>query len=249
MLENERQEEILAVIKQKKYIKPKELSEALFVSLSTIRRDLIHLEKLGLIHKHHGQVSLFENNEPAHELREKNHNQEKNYIAKIASNYLENGKTLFLDSSTTTNALCPYINEFSNLTIITNSLKNALDLSSNTANRVIVPGGTLKPFSVSLLGEKTSSFIQEFNADLAFFSCKSFDLSGVYEEDFQQGYLKNNMIAHAKTAILLSDMSKLYKKNFFTFSTYAAIDTIVLDQKPDNKFIEMCSSNECELAW
>ncbi|MDA9472516.1 DeoR/GlpR family DNA-binding transcription regulator [Enterococcus sp. 5H] len=249
MLENERQEEILAVIKQKKYIKPKELSQTLFVSLSTIRRDLIHLEKLGLIHKHHGQVSLFENNEPAHELRQKDHHEEKNYIAKIASNYLENGKTIFLDSSTTTNALCPYINEFSNLTIITNSLKNALDLSVNTSNHVIVTGGTLKPFSVSLLGEKASSFIQEFNADLAFFSCKSFDLTGVYEEDFQQGYLKNNMISQAKIAILLSDASKLYKKNFYTFSTYASIQTIILDQKPDNKFIEMCHAHECELDW
>ncbi|MEI5992157.1 hypothetical protein A5881_003713 [Enterococcus termitis] len=187
MLENERQEEILAVIRKKKYIKPKELSQSLFVSLSTIRRDLIHLEKLGLIHKNHGQVSLFENNEPAHELREKDHSIEKNYIAKLASNYLENGKTIFLDSSTTTNALCPYINEFSNLTIITNSLKNSLDLSTNPSNQVIVTGGTLKPYSVSLLGEKASSFIQEFNADLAFFHVKVLIYLGFTRRTFNKG--------------------------------------------------------------
>lgn len=57
------------------------------------------------------------------------------------------------------------------------------------------------------------------------------------------------MISQAKTAILMSDLSKSYKKNFFTFLTYAAIDILILDQKSDNKFIEVCRSLDCELDW
>lgn len=249
MLTNDRHEKIISILQRKKYMKPKELTKELYASESTVRRDLLALEKMGLIHRNHGQISLFENNEPAHQVRVGEYFKEKNYIAQIAVNYIENGMTLFIDSSTTSNALCTYINQFKNLTIITNGLKTATDLSLNSDNNVLVTSGMLKPYSSSLLGQTTSDFIHTFNADIAFCSCRRLDKSGVYESDFQQGYLKNAMIAKSKMAILLCDSSKFYKKDFYGFTTYKDIHTIVTDQKPDNPFLETCKTYNCEVDW
>ena len=54
----EREEQILKILNEYENIPLITLSEMLFVSLPTLRRDLIKLEKKGLILKKHGSVSL-----------------------------------------------------------------------------------------------------------------------------------------------------------------------------------------------
>ncbi|WP_099204532.1 DeoR/GlpR family DNA-binding transcription regulator [Scatolibacter rhodanostii] len=248
MIENRRHKDILELIERKKYMKPAELSRLLYVSISTIRRDLIELEKLGVIQKSHGQVSLFEKNEPAHMIRASANFKEKAYIAKIASSYIENGQSIFLDSSTTVNALCAHIGDFRNMTVITNSLQNALDMVSSN-NKIIVTGGDLKPNSVSLIGEKAEDFLESFNVDYAFVSCKSVNTEGIYEEDYQQGHLKGKMIRRALKKVLLCDNGKLGKMGFYCFASLYDVDIIIFNQKPDNRFIEACTKYNCEVVW
>ena len=49
MAQNERQNKILVILKEKKSANVKELSSLLFVSEATVRRDLCEMQKLGLI--------------------------------------------------------------------------------------------------------------------------------------------------------------------------------------------------------
>lgn len=249
MIENKRQRDILEILEKKKFMRPTELADSLYVSISTIRRDLINLEKLGLIQRAHGEVSLFVRNEPAHLLRSSMNYSDKSYIAQIALSYIENGQTLFLDSSSTVNALCASLSDFKNLTIITNSIQNALDMASGYSNKVIVAGGTLKPNSVSLLGEATTDFLEPFSTDLAIISCKSLDEHGIYEEDYSQGHIKEAMIEKASKTILLTDNSKLGKKNLYRFAQYSDIDTAIFNEKPSDDFINACSKHGCDIVW
>ena len=55
MLNLERQQEILAILKEKNSATVEELSNELFVSGATIRRDLKEMEKQGLIKSLHGK--------------------------------------------------------------------------------------------------------------------------------------------------------------------------------------------------
>ena len=55
-----RQEEIMSILRERKSATVQQLSELLFASGSTIRRDLTELEKLGLIRRSHGGAVLFE---------------------------------------------------------------------------------------------------------------------------------------------------------------------------------------------
>ena len=60
MLTLERQEQIMSILREKKTVTVRELSETLFASGSTIRRDLAELENAGLIRRSHGGAVLFE---------------------------------------------------------------------------------------------------------------------------------------------------------------------------------------------
>ena len=58
MLKTQRLDEILSILRQSRYVTVAELSDRLYASPATIRRDLALLEKSGLLVKSHGGVAL-----------------------------------------------------------------------------------------------------------------------------------------------------------------------------------------------
>ena len=60
----ERENKIMDILANCEKISLAELSGKLFISLPTLRRDLIKLEKKGLIIRSHGKVSLAKNLDP-----------------------------------------------------------------------------------------------------------------------------------------------------------------------------------------
>ena len=86
-------------------------------------------------------------------LREKEHlhRKEKLFIASAAAHFVKEGQVIILDSGTTTTAIARALRGFRNLTIITNAVNIAAELS-NTAVIVILTGGTLRKNSFSLVG-------------------------------------------------------------------------------------------------
>ena len=58
MLKNERQERILELIDEHRYVTAQQLSRLLYVSLPTVRRDLAELQQQGLILRNHGGAKM-----------------------------------------------------------------------------------------------------------------------------------------------------------------------------------------------
>ena len=117
MIKDERVLELIEIIKKKKRIAVKELAEITFSSTSTLRRDLIFLENQGLIKRKHGYVTLSSMNtiELSHQIREGESTRQKRLIASLAKDFIRSGMCIYLDSSTTTYELCPYLSELDNL--------------------------------------------------------------------------------------------------------------------------------------
>ena len=94
MYDVERQEKIIKYISRSNSISVKKLSELLFVSEPTIRRDLTKLEKEGKVLRTHGGVILrkIADNEVSLAFRE-----EKNNVAKkiILCIFLHNGVSIY----------------------------------------------------------------------------------------------------------------------------------------------------------
>lgn len=247
MIQKERNLQILKILKERGVISIKTLCNELFTSKSTIRRDLIDLEKQNLVVRTRGGVCLIkkEITEFSGNIRANINKIEKNNIADIAKNFIKDDMTLFLDSSSTVNALTKHLMPFRNLRIITNGLNTALSLVELKNVTTYVCAGKLKGMSYSIINDATNNYIDHFNADIAFLSCKYLDENFIYEADPEQATPKQYMIKNAKKTIILADHTKLNRKSFYKISDISNINTVITDEKANKDFLNLlrCNTN------
>lgn len=252
MIIDERQSQILALLDTKKFISYKELSDSLFASISTIRRDVINMHAKGLLVIVKGGVASIDTKaiESSRSVRELEHSNEKRRIASLAKDFLVEGQSVFLDSSTTVSELIYYFKEFQNITVVTNSLDAATSITQLTNLNVFLAGGLITRKTNSTSGLFSSNVIQSFNCDVFFFSCKGLNEYGKITEanaDTQKN--KYEMIGNSKKKALLLDNSKLDKTFLFTTCTLKDIDAVVLNKKPDDKYLALFKKFNVEAIY
>lgn len=231
MIPSERIEHILNFLNTKNFASTTELAKKMYVSEPTIRRDLIELEKQRLVIRTHGGATLaketsFEN---SYLMRENKNIDKKNNLTELAATFINDGYTIFLDSSSTVNTIIPYISCFKDITVITNGLKNAMDLSEYPRINTIIIGGTIFQNSTSVIGGKALNFVSDYNVDICLVSCRGADKYGIYEANEPQALIKQKMLANSKKRILLIDSSKVNNKYFHFLANYSMFDYIITD--------------------
>lgn len=241
----DRRERIIEYLNKKKFVLTSELYKELFVSPATIRRDLVELEKQGLIIRSRGGARLVprSNVENVHSIREDENREQKSMIAEMAATFIEDGFSIFLDSSTTTNAIVPFLKEFVNLTIITNGVKTALDLSYFDNCKVVVVGGVISSNSTSIVGTTANEMIQNYNVDLALFSCRGYNHSGIYEANEEQARVKQKMIQNSEKRLLLCDSTKFNHKYFYNLTDFANVQYLITEKKPNVEAVKKIEQN------
>ena len=107
----ERMSRIMDILTKRKIISTFQLEALMYCSTSTLRRDLIKLEKEGKIIRSHGEVRLVTTNniEYAYDSRSHEETQGKQQIAETASTFLTDNQSIFIDSSSTCAALAPHL--------------------------------------------------------------------------------------------------------------------------------------------
>ena len=148
----ERRSRILQILDEVGQVNVNSLSGEMKVSEVTIRNDLDKLEKSKLLIRAHGGA-FKTNNLPLNVTEKKQINlNSKRLIGKRAVSLIEEDDSIILDSGTTTFEISSQLGSFKKLTVIS----NALDIINNLAQyenvQVLVPGGFLKEFSMSLVG-------------------------------------------------------------------------------------------------
>lgn len=236
MLPTERKQKILELLEKNNVISTKEICNKLYISQSTARRDLIKLEKEKLIIRSHGGAKLPAEsaNEYSYTQREKQNKYKKIKIADMTSTFIEDGISLFLDSSSTVQSVIPFLNGFKNLTIVTNGLQNALELSKVENLNTIVIGGNLYPGSSSLVGASANSSLTNYKVDLSILSCRGLDENGIYEANEPQAVIKQKMIKNSNKKLLLCDSSKFNTTFFYKLGDFDTFNYIITDEIPNN---------------
>ena len=209
---NNRDEAILEYLRNNnRFVTVEQLSEALFFSGATIRRDLSNLEASGLIRRVRGGAILIEGrtSDDPMDFRESKNVMQKQIIASIALTCIRDGMTLFMDSSSTSLALARRLEVFTNLRVITNGIKNANLLSDFNGITVMCAGGTIRQNSKSLIGTGTLEYLSRYNADIAFMSCRGFGVAGgATEASEDECNIKKVFMKNSKSSVLLCDSSK-----------------------------------------
>lgn len=215
MYPSQRQEQILALLKEEKSISVHKLAKLLFTSESSIRRDLAALQDLGKLKRTFGGAVLFESAEKEVSLmyRSTQNMQAKARIAEKAAVYLADGMTIFLDASSSAAQMLPHLKKFKDITVITNSPQTSMQLGEMKI-RNYCTGGLLLRHSIAYVGGGAEDFIQRFHADLLFFSCRGFSPEcGLTDSMEEEARIRQIMMRRSRRKIFLCDSSK-YNRTF-----------------------------------
>ena len=232
MMVSERHIRIVEELKENPEISVSELSQKLFVSEPTIRRDLTELHNKGIITKVYGGAIL--NTEAAYReipffLRENEKSSTKVEIGRRAAEMVEDGMVVMLDGSTSAYYMVPYLARLDNLTVITSGAKTAVALAEANI-RTFCTGGQMIIHSFSYVGEQAEDFVRNINADILFFSCHGLDDKGrMTDNAIEEANLRKVMFEHSAKKILLCDSSKIGKTYFYNMGNVKDIDAIVSD--------------------
>lgn len=249
MLVAERQRKIVELVNERLSIRVSELSDVFNVTEETIRRDLERLEKEELLRRSHGgAVSIEKNNtETPYTEREILNSSEKKAIALEGVKLINPGDQIVLDASTTAWFMAKELEDMP-LTVITNSIKVAIELSKKEQVKVISTGGMLLPKSLSYAGPLAERSLDKYFVNKAFISCKGVHLDeGLSDSNEWQALLKKKMLQIADKTILLADSSKFGVRTFVQIAKINQIDEIITDSKLSGDYINELNEKNINL--
>lgn len=227
-----REDEYVKILSERTHT-VKELSAKLFISEPTVRRDIVVLKKKELVTCVNGRVSLKivspDKRIPMF-IRDYENNEAKKIMAIKAVEYIRDGDTVMLDASTSAYALLPHLVKFENLFVITSGAKTSIGLSAMGIKNLCTGGETI-PESFSFVGPDAERTLRNYNADIAFFSCRGLNENGVASDNsISENNIRKIMMQQAKRKILLCDSSKLNRTYLNTLCQANELDSIVCEK-------------------
>lgn len=238
MLKNLRLEMILNLVNDNEYVSLHELMKKTNSSESTIRADLVLLEKEGKIIRLHGGAKSIKDidlNSLELNMNEKSslNVKEKEEIAKFAATLIKDNSLVYIDAGTTTSYLCDYITSTGN-TFITNSMTIAQKLARKKF-KVYVTGGEIKLTTDAFVGTFPIETIKKFSFDVGFFGSNAASLKqGYTTPDFEEAIIKKTALERSKKAYVLADFSKIGLESRVKFASFD--DAILITNKLKDKY-------------
>lgn len=226
-----------------------ELAEQYQVAQETIRRDLMKLEKNGVVRKiHGGAVSSQNKYEQSLAARFTQYIPQKHELAQIAVELIPAGSTLFIDFGTTTNVFAEHIKELSDLTVFTNSHLIAATLSGNSSCEVFVLGGRYDDQIKANLGPMVIDGIGQFFADFAVIGIGGVDPKfGFSDQNIDEATIAKAMIARSTESVILADPSKFNRHGIAHVADFSQVDYLVSSEVPDSSITAILAERGVEL--
>ncbi len=209
----ERRQSLIELLRRHPGLRVPEIAATLDVSEGTVRNDLNALEAEGRLSRFHGGAVLTEQKNLSNTSFAERHREravEKEAIARVAAEMVQDGDSILLDASSTAYYLALALETRQRLRVVTNGLDVARLMAKNTSNTVILIGGILNPDGSSLTGLFSEQAIRELHVQKAFVSSSGFSVErGLTEVHLEEAQLKRKAIESAQQVIALLDSSKL----------------------------------------
>lgn len=233
MLNEERRRKILEILTREGRVLVVDLASEFRTSQVTIRKDLDVLQAHGRIYRSHGgalpvRESALE--DPTLREKEKQHRGEKLRIAAAASRMVREGQVVVLDSGTTTTAIGRVLRKFQNLTIITNAVNIAAELSGSSLE-IILTGGTLRKNSFSLVGPIAEETLRRLHADILFLGVDGFDVKhGLTTPNLLEAKVNRAMMDVARVVVAVCDSSKFGRRTLSSIAPLSGVHCLITDR-------------------
>lgn len=227
-----------------------QICEQFHVSKSTLRRDLKELTSDPDIHKSYGVLSASSaSQQRPFDERYVAHAGAKRRIAECAAAQVGDNDIIFIDSGTTTMYVADYLQDRSNVTIITNSLEVVRRAYPFRNIRVITISGALNRDLCSFAGPTAASVLAGYNINQAFLAttgiARDFSVTNAFVEETS---LKQMAMARSQRKVLLADSSKFGILSLCTYCRMEDFDSIITEESPSSDFLTRLQENGKELV-
>lgn len=201
------------------------------ISIETVRRDLDYLEKQGVLRKVYGGAvaSMLLNSEPEYANRSQINHLQKNAIAREAVKLIQPGDAVYLGVGTTVQAMVQYMKNIGPITVFTNALRTAVELSEIADCTVILTGGRLRAKELTLSEFPSEENLEHFNLDKAFIGIGGITEAGITDFHIGEARLHRRLVENARQSIALADSGKLGLRAMNNVCTLEEIDLVITD--------------------
>lgn len=233
---NKRRDEIFSMILENGEIQVSELSKKLNVSELTIRRDLTFFEDKRLVERFYGGVRLsnpYDDNNPSLAIEKI-----KKKLAQRASEMINSGDIIFLNSSSTTLYIIQYLTN-KEVTIITNNGR-ALFSKIGQGITVIFTGGELRSPKNAMVGDYALHTLDALRASTTFLGCSGFSIeNGMSTSVHSEVSVNKKMIEQTNgKKYIVVDHSKLTHDASFIVADINTFDGIIIDSNAPKELLD-----------
>lgn len=247
---NPRQQQILALAREKGAVTVDDLALRFDVTPQTIRKDLNELCDARLLARTHGGAMLSSGVENlAYEARRHMAAAEKVVIGKHAARLIPNDCSLFINIGTTTEEVARALVHHEGLLVITNNIHVASILMPCPGIEVILAGGMVRKSDGGIIGEAAADFISLFKVDHAVIGASALDEDGdLLDFDLQEVRVSQTLIRRARKTCLVCDASKFQRKAPVRIASLRDIDRLVTDRPLVPALAGLCAEWGTEVA-
>ena len=236
LLPEERRRRILDMLDQSESVTVSNLVERLGVSRVTARADLDALSVEGsLVRSHGGALKPMDlRSDYPLQLKQTLHHAEKVRIAAEAAKLIHEGDTIAFDSGTTTCEIAKQIRRLNlkSLTVITNALNIANEVSNLESVSLIMTGGILRHKSGSFTGPHAHETLRNLNADHLFLGADAIDVEGgLTTPDILGAQVALRMIELAREVTVVVDASKFGRHSLTLSGKIDDVDRVITDSR------------------
>lgn len=232
-----RQEFILNKLQEAGTVAIDELCATLGASIATIRRDLEDLEARSLLKRVRGGAvpigPLFYEpfrHDASFQDKVTSFADEKRRIARAAAELVQTGQTIALSGGTTTTEVVRNLKVLSNISIITNTVNVAMELSNRKDIEVIVTGGHLRGNWFTLVGPLANAATDMLFADIMFIGVDGIDSQrGLTCTNSAEAELLRKLVHHSTKKVAVADRSKLGAVSKWLLCETREIDSLITD--------------------
>jgi DeoR/GlpR family transcriptional regulator of sugar metabolism len=239
MLNKQRKQTILDILKRDGQIIAKILSEEWGLSEDTIRRDLRELAQEGLLQRVHGGALPASPAVVDFAGREEILHESKVAVGKAAAELIRDGQVVMLDGGTTAVQVARHLPKNLQATIITHSPSIAIELVEHRYLEVILIGGRLFKHSIVSVGAAAIEAISRIRADIFFMGATGIHPeAGLSTGDLEEAYVKHAFCKQAAETFVLATHEKLGAASQYTICGLEEITGLIVEATVPDEILQ-----------
>lgn len=249
MLKTKRIHQIQEYVLKHETVSLDELVEVFGVSKNTIRRDIQLLVEHGDLKKVYGGVAVNHSTLVSFNDRKVRNQAEKQKVAKLASDFVEDGDIIFLDSGTTTLEMIGFIKD-KNITVVTNNVDFIVESMPFKNLNIFSTGGMLERETKSFTSYKGLDLFKTYNINKAFMASTGISISnGVTNSSPLESEIKRSAVQKCSQVFLLVDHDKFDKYALTTYCGLDEINYLITNRQPNELYQKFAREHEIKIVF